>query len=67
LDPNHIHLPGIYVDRIVPATTDRQVEFMTIAPASSLKGMQNAEPTRRREMMARVSWSTTILILKAIS
>lgn len=27
-----VDLPGIYVDRIVPATVDKQIEFMTLAP-----------------------------------
>jgi 3-oxoacid CoA-transferase len=27
LDPNNIHLPGIYVDRIVPATKEKHIEF----------------------------------------
>ncbi|KIJ44061.1 hypothetical protein M422DRAFT_60201 [Sphaerobolus stellatus SS14] len=31
LDPNEIHLPGVYVDRIVPATEPKQIEFTTLA------------------------------------
>ncbi|KAH7107564.1 3-oxoacid CoA-transferase [Auriculariales sp. MPI-PUGE-AT-0066] len=32
LSPNAIHLPGIYVDRIVPATAEKQIESRTLAP-----------------------------------
>lgn len=32
LDPNEIHLPGVYVDRIVRATAPKQIEFETLAP-----------------------------------
>ena len=34
LDPNEIHLPGIYVDRIVPATAPKNIEVETLAPES---------------------------------
>ncbi|KAF8842519.1 3-oxoacid CoA-transferase [Paxillus ammoniavirescens] len=32
LSPNAIHLPGIYVDRVVPATEPKRVEYVTLAP-----------------------------------
>jgi len=35
LEPNQIHLPGIYVDRVVPSTAPKQIEFMTLAPSES--------------------------------
>ena len=31
ISPNAIHLPGIYVDRIVPATSPKQIEYITLA------------------------------------
>ena len=31
ISPNAIHLPGIYVDRIVRATAPKQIEFATLA------------------------------------
>lgn len=31
ISPNAIHLPGIYVDRIVRATSPKQIEFTTLA------------------------------------
>lgn len=35
LDPQHVHVPGIYVDRIVPATAPKQVEIRTTRPSDS--------------------------------
>ncbi|EPQ58363.1 3-oxoacid CoA-transferase [Gloeophyllum trabeum ATCC 11539] len=32
LSPNAIHLPGIYVDRIVPATEPKEIEILSLAP-----------------------------------
>ena len=35
ISPNAIHLPGIYVDRIVRATAPKQIEFATLARADA--------------------------------
>ena len=35
LDPNDIHLPGIFVDRIVPATVDKKLEIKKTRPANN--------------------------------
>ncbi|KAG5337306.1 hypothetical protein E4T56_gene16725 [Termitomyces sp. T112] len=35
ISPNSIHLPGIYVDRIVPAETEKVIEIVTLAQESS--------------------------------
>lgn len=35
ISPNAIHVPGIYVDRIVKATAPKQIEFATLAKADS--------------------------------
>lgn len=35
LSPNAIHLPGVYVDRIVLATAPKQIEISTLAPEVS--------------------------------
>ncbi|KAG8967732.1 hypothetical protein FRC03_009425 [Tulasnella sp. 419] len=32
LDPQHIHLPGIYVDRIVRSSAPKDIEFRTTSP-----------------------------------
>lgn len=31
ISPNAIHLPGIYVDRIVPATSEKKIEIVTVS------------------------------------
>ncbi|EUC54451.1 succinyl-CoA:3-ketoacid-coenzyme A transferase, partial [Rhizoctonia solani AG-3 Rhs1AP] len=33
IDPQHVHLPGVYVDRIVPATAPKEIEFRTVSPS----------------------------------
>ncbi|KAG8684908.1 hypothetical protein FRC11_011436 [Ceratobasidium sp. 423] len=33
IDPQHVHLPGVYVDRIVPATAPKEIEFRTTSPS----------------------------------
>ena len=33
ISPNAVHLPGIYVDRIVKATAPKEIEVVTLAPS----------------------------------
>ncbi|KAG8736127.1 hypothetical protein FRC11_002839, partial [Ceratobasidium sp. 423] len=33
IDPQHVHPPGVYVDRIVPATAPKEIECRTISPS----------------------------------
>ncbi|KAL2430670.1 Succinyl-CoA:3-ketoacid coenzyme A transferase 1, mitochondrial [Exophiala dermatitidis] len=35
IDPNDVHLPGIYVDRIVPATVPKKVELKKTRPTTN--------------------------------
>ncbi|KAL3418594.1 coenzyme A transferase [Phlyctema vagabunda] len=35
IDPNDVHLPGIYIDRIVPATAEKHIELRKIRSESS--------------------------------
>lgn len=35
LDPQHVHVPGIYVDRVVQATAPKQIEIRTTRPSSA--------------------------------
>lgn len=53
LSPNAIHLPGIYVDRIVKATAPKQIEFMTLAKDSSAKDETSADPAKQRALEMR--------------
>lgn len=55
IDPNDVHLPGIYVDRIVPATAEKQIEIRKLRPvdgAESAKG-EKSDALVRRERIAR--------------
>ncbi|GJE95159.1 3-oxoacid CoA-transferase [Phanerochaete sordida] len=40
ISPNAIHVPGIYVDRIVKATAPKQIEFATLARETSGQSAQ---------------------------
>nr|XP_031860278.1 uncharacterized protein CI109_004162 [Kwoniella shandongensis]KAA5527350.1 hypothetical protein CI109_004162 [Kwoniella shandongensis] len=56
LDPMYVHLPGIYVDRIVKAATGSEIEFTTLRPDSTVSSKSDEvyDPTRaKREMIAR--------------
>ena len=43
ISPNAIHVPGIFVDRIVQATAPKQIEFTTLAKESSREPSQDAQ------------------------
>lgn len=52
LSPNAIHVPGIYVDRIVRATAPKQIEFETLAPeARSSEASKGTEATLSPEKL----------------
>ncbi|KAG8977425.1 hypothetical protein FRC05_001823 [Tulasnella sp. 425] len=58
LDPQHVHLPGIYVDRVVKSNAPKEIEFRTTSPAPSSasgesKDLQKDEDTVRRERIAK--------------
>ncbi|KIW32025.1 uncharacterized protein PV07_03604 [Cladophialophora immunda] len=61
LDPNDIHLPGIYVDRIVPATVDKKLEIKKTRSASDEEGYSSdssmssnkSKALARRDRIAR--------------
>ncbi|EIN07522.1 3-oxoacid CoA-transferase [Punctularia strigosozonata HHB-11173 SS5] len=56
IDPNDIHVPGIYVDRIVQATEPKEVELLTVAEdhessaasPDAKKGPSTAQTMRHR-------------------
>jgi 3-oxoacid CoA-transferase len=48
LSPDTIHLPGIYVDRIVPATVEKRIEYVTLATESS-----NSTPGQKSALTPR--------------
>ncbi len=55
LDPDHIHTPGIFVDRIIQgARYEKRIEFRTVqGAAASKKESENPEQLARRELMAQ--------------
>ncbi|TEB36252.1 succinyl-CoA:3-ketoacid-coenzyme A transferase [Coprinellus micaceus] len=52
LSPNAIHLPGIYVDRIVQATVPKHIEVITLASNGSDK-KQNLSPEKAKALATR--------------
>ena len=57
INPMQVHLPGIFVDRIVKATTPRDIEFETLrsdeTPGTS-PGAEADPGKSKREIIARV-------------
>ncbi|TFK91242.1 3-oxoacid CoA-transferase [Polyporus arcularius HHB13444] len=53
LSPNAIHLPGIYVDRIVKATAPKQIEIMSLAKDTSAKDEKSADPAKQAALEMR--------------
>lgn len=60
IPPEEVDLPGIYVDRIVPATAEKQIEITVLkeepssSSSSDAASAQNKDPARiRRELIAR--------------
>ncbi|KAF2737232.1 3-oxoacid CoA-transferase [Polyplosphaeria fusca] len=54
LDPNNIDLPGIFVDRIVPATAPKHIEIKkTRDPTADTKASEPSEAAARRDRIAR--------------
>jgi 3-oxoacid CoA-transferase len=54
LDPNEVHLPGIYVDRIVKAETEKEIEFVTLAPEPGEAVPEGNGDKLKRELIAKV-------------
>lgn len=58
IDPMEVDLPGIFVDRIVPATAEKQVEFLKLREEKETAGeggekKVKSEAVLRRERIAR--------------
>ncbi|KAK5465289.1 hypothetical protein LTS15_001852 [Exophiala xenobiotica] len=41
IDPNNVHLPGIFVDRIVPATVEKKLEIKKTRPSGNDSGYES--------------------------
>ncbi|KAK8184119.1 succinyl-CoA:3-ketoacid-coenzyme A transferase [Phyllosticta citribraziliensis] len=54
IDPDHVHLPSIYVDRIVPATAEKAIEVRKTKPSKDdAKGASQKESDVRRNRIAK--------------
>ncbi|KAF9791188.1 3-oxoacid CoA-transferase [Thelephora terrestris] len=53
LSPNSIHLPGIYVDRIVKATAPKQIESRTLASPPTDAATEKGSTLDQRRRIAR--------------
>ena len=53
LSPNAIHLPGIYVDRIVQATAPKEIEILTLARDSSPAEETSSDPAKQVALATR--------------
>lgn len=55
LDPNNIHLPGIFVQRVVQATSEKQIEIKTLRndAGQSAAALGKADAKARRERIVK--------------
>lgn len=53
IHPDFVHLPGIYVDRIVPSTVEKRIEIRKLAEVPGAKGLKKDDALIRRERIAR--------------
>ncbi|KAI1627813.1 hypothetical protein EDD37DRAFT_277492 [Exophiala viscosa] len=55
LDPDHIDLPGIYIDRICPATSDKHIEKLVLAPTQDATEAKSEEAVKRNRIAKRAA------------
>lgn len=53
IHPDHVHLPGIYVDRIVPATKEKTIETRKLKEIAGQSNDKKSDSLLRRERIAR--------------
>jgi 3-oxoacid CoA-transferase len=53
IHPDYVHLPGIYVNRIVPSTAEKKIEIRKLAEGPGAKGAEKGDALLRRERIAR--------------
>ncbi len=55
IDPNDVHLQGIYIDRIVPATVEKHIELKKLRPKDGEEtgATEQSEALKRRNRIAR--------------
>lgn len=55
IHPDDVHLPGIFVDRIVPATAEKHIEFKKIRQTGNEKAPESAKTTHRDRIAKRAA------------
>ncbi|KIV84742.1 hypothetical protein PV11_00502 [Exophiala sideris] len=55
LDPDHIDLQGIYIDRICPATSDKHIEKLVLAPTQDATAEKGEEAIKRNRIAKRAA------------
>lgn len=53
LDPDHIDLPGIYIDRICPATSEKHIEKLVLASSTQDATAEKGEEAVKRNRIAK--------------
>lgn len=53
LDPDHVDLPGIYIDRICPATSEKHIEKLVLAPSAEDATKEQDEEAIKRNRIAK--------------
>ena len=53
LSPNAVHVPGVYVDRIVQATAPKEIEILTLARDSSPAEETSSDPAKQAALATR--------------
>ncbi|KAH9482396.1 Succinyl-CoA:3-ketoacid coenzyme A transferase 1, mitochondrial [Psilocybe cubensis] len=53
ISPNAIHVPGIYIDRIVPATTEKRIEIFTMAKEGNESESDKSVPPEKAAAIAQ--------------
>lgn len=54
IDSNDVHLPGIFVDRIVPATADKLIEVLKTRPDESVASQVPSAKDEAQERRNRI-------------
>jgi 3-oxoacid CoA-transferase len=54
IDPNDVHLPGIFVDRIVPATVEKSIEIMKLRKEEGAEAGATAAKNEAQEKRDRI-------------
>lgn len=55
LDPNEVDLPGIFVDRIVPATAEKQIDILKLREEEGSAGAAEATVSPAQEKRNRIA------------